>query len=293
MTVAETGLYIAMLGIDGIGKTTMTRLLAEELEKNGHKVKMLSWRHELELAERPNTRESLRQLWVESLRLVYLGVDGPPAPGSYDEFHRDGWEKKYSSSVFSTNVPGGPLAAAWLEWVGQTLLMHEVVMAHQARGVHVIDESFSLKMAYKELLIAQRLSRDPVVNEEIRQAREILIRLFRSTAPDLGIVVTGPIDRAYRWRMSQAGELGSLEDLGAAAGDRGRDGFTELQSACDSFFRKFAAESGWVVHEMKDASSQENFERLRGCLMSHRKVGELLRRILLAARVTSPSQTAG
>lgn len=277
--MSDAGLYIAMLGIDGTGKTTMTRLLADELEANGHKVKKLSWRDELTLAERPNTRESLRQLWVESLRLVHLGVDLPAAPASYEEFHRQNWEQLYSGTSFSTNVPAGPLAAAWLEWVGQTLLMHEVVAPHRARGIHVIDESFSLKMAYKELLIADLLNSDPAVAAEIDRARKVLTELFRSTAPDVGIVVSSAsIEQAYRWRMRQDGSLGSLEDLGAAARTRGRDGFLHLQSECDAFFRRFASQPGWVVLEMDDAAATVNFDRLRRLLAGHPRLGPLLRR---------------
>lgn len=274
--VVDKGLFIAMLGIDGTGKTTMTKLLSEALSENGHEVKRLSWRKELELAERPNTRESLRQLWVESLRLVYLGVEGPAAPASYDEFDGQGWEDTYSGSIFTTNVPAGPLAAAWLEWVGQTLLRHEIVQPNCARGIHVIDESFSLKMAFKELLIAERLSTDPAMTEEIKRARRILVDLFLSCSPDVGIVITGPIEQAYHWRMRQEGSLGSLEDMGAAAGDRGIDGFKELQSECDSFFRSFAEKWGWVVLEMEDAPAEDNFEKLRKLLSSHPRIGELL-----------------
>jgi hypothetical protein len=273
----EAGLYIVMLGIDGTGKTTMTRMLADALERNGHKVKTLSWREELDLAERANTRESLRQLWVESLRLVHLGVDLPPAPASYDEFHEQKWEKIYSNSAFSANVPGGPLAAAWLEWVGQTLMMHEIVNPHRARGLHVIDESFSLKMAYKELLIADLLNSDPAVAAEIDRARKILTELFRSTMPDVGIVISSPsVEQAYRWRIRQEGALGSLEDLGAATGARGRDGFLHLQQECDSFFRRFARQPGWVVLEMQDAPAPVNFARLRDLLADHPGIGALL-----------------
>lgn len=276
--MAETGLYIALLGIDGTGKTTMMKMLARALEESGHPVKRLSWRKELELAERPNTRESLRQLWVESLRLVHLGVDLPAAPGSYDEFETQGWERRYGAARYTTNVPAGPLAAGWLEWVGQILLRHEIVRPHCARGVHVIDESFSLKMAFKELLIAERLSTDPEMTEEIQHARRTLVELFHSCDPDVGIVITGPVEQAYRWRMRQEGRLGTLEDMGAATGDRGIDGFKEIQSECDSFFREFAEKWGWVVLEMEDASAEHNFGKLRELLRTHPRIGALLER---------------
>lgn len=274
----NTGLFIAMLGIDGTGKTTMTKMLANALSENGHEVKQLHWRHELHRAERPNTRETLRQLWVESLRLVYLGVDGPPAPASYDEFAAGNWEERYSSTEFTTNVPAGPLAAAWLEWVGQVIIRHEIVEPHRARGVHVIDESFSLKMAYKELLLAERLAEDPAMKEEIGRARQILIDLFTTLSPDVGILITGPVEQAYHWRTRDGGLLGSLEDLGAANGDRGRAGYLEIQGECDAFFRDFAEKWGWVVFEVKDASGEENFERLRETLLEHPRIGELLKR---------------
>ncbi|MGR6924608.1 hypothetical protein ACU635_61045 [[Actinomadura] parvosata] len=274
--MVNRGSYIAFLGIDGVGKTSFMRLLADALMQKGCPVRPLSWRKELEAAERTNTRQALRQLWAESLRLIHLGVDDAPAPASYDEFYEQKWETRYSTSTYVTNVPAGPLAAAWLEWVGHMLLRYEVIEPACAQGYHVLDDSFGLKSVLKELYIAERLSRDAATTIEIRHARETLVDLFRACSPDLGIVVTGSIDNAYRRRIQQKGLLGSLESMGAATGDRGLAGFRELQTECDALFRSYAHEWGWIHFEADDAPVEENFKRLRRMLLSHPNIGEHL-----------------
>ncbi|MBN9739817.1 hypothetical protein DMP23_01650 [Amycolatopsis sp. A1MSW2902] len=271
-----SGLHVALLGIDGTGKTAMAKMLSKALADGGHDVKMLSWRKEISANERENTRQALRQLWVESFRLLHLGVDAPPPPPAFAAFEEEGWEERYGSTAFTRNVPAGPLAAAWLEWVGQVLLYHEAVLPHTARGTHVIDESFSLKMAYKELYVARKLATGPMMIEEIERAQEMLTELFQRCAPDVGLVISGPVERSYRWRMAQKGSLGPLEDLGAAGEGRGRAGYLELQSACDGFFREFAAKWGWHVFEMQDGPAEANFARLRAELAAHPRLAALL-----------------
>jgi predicted kinase len=274
--VLDRGLYVAMLGIDGTGKTTMAELLTELLSAGGHAVKRLSYRGELSQARRTNTRHALQELWVESLRLLYLGVDELVPPPSYAAFEADDWERRLRDAPVAANVPAGPLAAAWLEWVGQVLLRHESVIPNLRAGVHVVDESFGLKTAFRELLLAVRLSADPAMSEEIGTAKTVLSQLFATCRPDVGLLITSPIEQAHRWRMRQKGSLGVLESMAVAGGDPGLDGFVEIQSQCDAYFREFAATAGWTVFEMDDRPPQDNFDRLLDVLRAHPVLGPLL-----------------
>ncbi|WP_432921530.1 hypothetical protein ACQPZZ_22585 [Microbispora sp. CA-135349] len=272
----DRGLHVAMLGIDGTGKSTMAEMLSELLSADGHAVKKLSYRGELREASRTNTRHALQELWVESLRLLYLGVEELVPPPSYVEFDGEDWERRLRDTPVAANVPVGPLAAAWLEWVGQVLLRHESVIPNLAAGVHVVDESFGLKTAFRELLLASRLNADPAMADEIGTAKTVLSRLFATCRPDIGLVITSPIEQAYRWRMRQKGALGILESMTVAGGDAHLDGFVEIQSTCDAYFREFAASAGWTVFEMEDLPPQDNFDRLLGVLRAHPVMASLL-----------------
>ena len=256
-------MHVGFLGMDGIGKTSMARLLAAELESAGVAVRSVSWREWLgEEGTRPNVRAALRELWVESWRLMFLGdADGPAIPTTYEQFEDEGWEDRLVGLDLSSNAAVGPFAAVGLELTGQVLLYHEVIRPLRERGVWVIEESYPLKLALKELLSARALTEDPRVRAEIDSTVSLLPELFRPRSPDLGIVVSGPVEMAYRWRMAEAGRTNSMEDLGAA-GRKGREGFEALQGECDRIFREVAAEGDWLVFEMEDAPPEANFARL-------------------------------
>jgi thymidylate kinase len=260
---SDRPLHIGFLGIDGIGKTSMARLLQAELESAGIAVQQVSWRDHVDADARPNVRAAFRELWVESWRLMFLG-DGedPVVPPSYDEFQGEGWEDRLISLNVPANMAAGPLAAAWLELAAQVLLYHEVIAPLRNSGVWVIEESYPLKFVMKELLAARALSREPRAQQEVATALELLPALFRPRAPDLGILVSGPVELAYQRRIAEAGETNSSEDLGQA-GRKGRDGFVDLQSECDRRFREVAADESWLVYEMVDGPPEENFARLR------------------------------
>jgi hypothetical protein len=163
-----------------------------------------------------------------------------------------------------------------LEWVGQVLLRHESVIPNLEAGVHVVEESFELKTAFRQLLLASRLSTDPAVAAEIGTAKTMLSQLFATCGPDIGLVITAPIEQAYRWRMRQKGALGILESMAVAGGDAHLNGFVEIQSTCDTYFREFAASAGWTVFEMEDLPPHDNFNRLLGVLRARPAMASLL-----------------
>jgi len=242
----------------------MARLLEAELGTAGIPVRSVSWREEVEGHgnARPNVRTALEELWVESWRLMFLGgTDAPPVPATYEEFQREGWEDELVGLNLESNVAVGQLAAVWLDLAGQELLYHEVVEPLCSRGTWVIEESYPLKLVVKELLSARVLSESRRIEEEIETALALLPELYRPRFPDLGVVVSGPVELAYRRRVADLGRTNSMEDLGAA-GRKGREGFFELQAECDRVFRAVAEDERWVVFEMEDAPPEANFARL-------------------------------
>jgi hypothetical protein len=255
--------YFSFIGIDGVGKSTFAGLLHSALTANGHDARLVSWRSELTGQPWRSTRTVQQELWVESFRMMHLGMgaDFQP-PADFSTFQQGDWESRFGSASITERRAAGPLAAAWLEWSGYTVLRHESIRPLLARGITVIEDSSSLKMAYKAIQHARTLNDDPDMAQEIDRAEESLLTLFRTYPPDVPVIVSGPVDVAFKWRTEQDGTLGVLEDMSPVGGARGWPGFLEHQSASDQFFRKVAADWGWPLFEVTDADPAVNFPAL-------------------------------
>lgn len=131
------------------------------------------------------------------------------------------------------------------------------------QGEIVIQETFPFKHTLKEILIGRRLVSGNGEWEGVAKALETLVTDFFGSPPlrpDLGILVDGPVDLAYEWRMSQTGRLSVLEDYGAA-GDRGMESFRALQEETARIFRSAARQWGWAVHRVDDSGLESNVRR--------------------------------
>lgn len=105
------------------------------------------------------------------------------------------------------------------------------------------------------------------------QAVESVVQLVASgDVYSFGRLVDGPVELAYRWRMSQSGQVGLLEDL-RTTGDSGADGFFRLQSESAERFRLFADKWGWHLHAVRDAPAEENLGR--GLELLRAQIGQL------------------
>lgn len=263
------GQHIGFLGMDGIGKSTMVRMLIAKLEASGIPVENVSWRAETRAHAESAARSLLRELWVESWRLLFLGSEeAAAAPTTYEQFEREAWEDRLVSVTVDENPPAAPLAAAWLDLCGQTIVQHQVIEPLRAAGTTVVEESYGLKLVLKELLTARALANTEQLRAEVAFALSILPRLFQHRTPDLGIVLSGSVDMAYRWRISQTGSTGSMEDMGTA-GQKGYDGFETLQRECDRRFRELVSDGGWQLFEMEEVAPEENFARLLDVIRPH------------------------
>lgn len=267
-TQIARGKHISLLGMDGIGKTSMARLLEAKLRVEGRPVQPVSWRNQLHGDASPNVRVLLQELWVESWRLLFLGDPvAAQIPSSYASFEQASWEARLAASNAESNLMSGPLAACWLEIAAQVVLYHEVIRPLCERGVYVIEESYALKLVLKELLAARSLSAAKWL-PEIESALRLVPELFGPRKPDIVVVITGSAELAYRRRMAQTGSTNSSEDLGLT-GKKGAEGFLRLQSECDERFRASAKAEGWLIFEMVDAAPEVNFERLFNMLGPH------------------------
>lgn len=270
-----TGLFISFLGVDGIGKTTLSRAVGEHLESRGFTVRHIAWRQLLAGESRQWPGESLQQLWVEAFRLLFAGGerDGQPLrmPRDYPSWNQAGWEEALKDSRVSGVRAVGPLAAALVELAANMVIAAEEIQPALARGEVVLQESFPFKHVVKELLIAQRIAGIESQWSPITQLMQAFFQSIFSAfplRPDIGILVDGPIDLAYRWRMAQSGNLGVLEDYGAA-GEKGQEAFTHLQTQTAAIFRDSAQNWGWLIHHVDDHGLDRNIDRGLDLIVNH------------------------
>ena len=223
---APRGAYVALLGIDGTGKTTLAEALAERCAQAGRPVRTVSWRRLVESPTQPAgwPKDSLQNLWLEIFRLYYGGatLDGGARtmPGSYDELVAAGGTEHLHDATVEGVRAHGPLAAALLEIAGNVLLQRDAIERWVAEGCVVIQESYGFKHVVKELLLVEEL--DPGLAAEaaltLRFARDFFGRVC---VPDVGVLVAGEPALALRWRTAEAGRTGVFENFSVAGEDPG------------------------------------------------------------------------
>ena len=267
---APRGAYVALLGIDGTGKTTLAEALAERCAQAGRPVRTVSWRRLVESPTQPAgwPKDSLQNLWLEIFRLYYGGatLDGGARtmPGSYDELVAAGGTEHLHDATVEGVRAHGPLAAALLEIAGNVLLQRDAIERWVAEGCVVIQESYGFKHVVKELLLVEEL--DPGLAAEaaltLRFARDFFGRVC---VPDVGVLVAGDPALALRWRTAEAGRTGVFENFSVAGEDPGAS-FLALQSRCTAIFDDFAAAHGWLRFEVEDVPREHNRDRLLAAL---------------------------
>lgn len=274
------GMLISFLGVDGIGKTTLATALAEDLTERGLAVVQTSWRRSLGTAETPWPGVALRQLWLETFRLIYAnarGGDGPIAlPADFRDWAHDAWEDRLAETAVSGVRPVGPLAAALVELAGNVVYFAEVIRPAIDDGKIVLLDTFPYKHVLKELTLARHTA--------TREGTPLIDSLDRfmtdffgdpSMQPQIGVFVDGPLELAYAWRTSQNGRVGLLEDL-RAAGLHGESSFVAMQQATATRFREVAQRWGWLRHEVDGSGIADNVSRGLRLILGHR---ELARRV--------------
>lgn len=280
------GLYLSFLGVDGIGKSTLARAIADELERLGATVRFVSWRSYIEEKDQPAwPSEALQQLWLETFRLLHGGSrhDGQwlSLPRNYGEWRDEDWEERLGDLDLTAADPSGPLAAALVELAGNFLFSSQVIRPMAASGEFVVQETFPFKHTLKEVLIARQLAGgDPAQLAAVARVEAFLETSFASPQlhPDVGILLDGPVELAYQWRMAQNGRIGLLEDYGAA-GDRGKDSFLALQRQTAEVFREASQSWGWLTHTVDGSGLQSNLSRGVALAMDHPAVRRALRGI--------------
>jgi hypothetical protein len=274
------GAHVALLGIDGIGKSTLAAALAERCQQVGQPVRMLSWRRLIESPAEPAgwPKDSLQNIWFEIFRLYYGGatVDGGARdmPGSYAQLTARGGTEHLREAAIHGIRAHGPLAAAMLEIAGNILLQLDTIARWVAEGAVVLQESYGFKHVVKELLLAEEL--DPSLAGEAALTLRFAHEFFgRMCVPDVGVLVAGDPRTALKWRTAQTGGTGVFENY-SIAGEDPQDSFLAMQGRCAEVFEAFAADHGWLRLEMRDEPPERNQDRLLAAL-APTPLGDLLR----------------
>lgn len=239
------GCSIALLGIDGVGKTTLTAELHRRLADSGVDAVRLSRREYLKRRTPGFVGETTRTLYEASLRTLYglarlpegriLGDSFPAPPG--DVMAPD-FEALLDSAPIQGNDPRALTASMLCEIAGHTVFRATVVLPAVAQGKVVIEDTYGIKSVVKLYLLTQALltSGDPL----LAQARSILdmaVDLLRpGGAPSLPVLVHAKPEIAYERRVRQKGRVGGMEHYGPAGRTASRASYLELQERSQHLF---------------------------------------------------------
>jgi len=272
MSSPEQGFHIGVLGLDGIGKSSLVKTLREQIEITGRQIEIVSWGWCLQrlpaLQEEDEVTSSLEDLWVDSFGTYYAGaeVEGEPVviPRSKAEIEANGGTKYLADAEVSGVVPTGPVASALLELSAKTLLHQQVIRRLVNKGVVVIDESYGYKSVFRALILARSI--EPRISQQVERIRVFARDIFGQVlTPDLGILLDGSPELAVQWRLAQAGGFGPFETL-APSGEDPESSFIRLGGLMRAEFSEFASLYGWETFQISSAPMREQHFRIVNAL---------------------------
>lgn len=267
------GVHVALMGIDGAGKSTLAVRLAEALRTGGREVEIVSFKRAM-LGGARTVSDVLSHVAFAALTCQYAdAVPRDPAVDLGVLFGPDDLgtgfpaaERRLREVPVASNGPRPFLSGALLEMVGG-LWVQTHVEARLRAGVSVIDESFAFKHALKNVLFAQRMSEPG--SEDSEQAGRLLdaaMSLFGGLLrPAFGYWVDTDPELATRWRAAAGEETTPFESF-ALAGEDGEASFGPMQRACRAAFGDAARRWGWSRLEMRDRPSSENVAEAVRCI---------------------------
>jgi hypothetical protein len=258
-------LHIALMGIDGAGKTTVAVELAQSLRNQGRAVDIVSFKRAM-IGANPSTSSILAHVAFASLKSQYAAA--VPADSAADlgsllsendlgRFFPEA-ERRLRSVPIESNTALPFLSCALLEVVGGFWVQAYIESRLQA-GIGVIDESYAFKHALKNVLLAQRMStRGSPVHVAAQGVLDTARSLFGSLLqPTHGYWIdTDPL-LALRWRTLAGETTTSFENYGLM-GETGEESFLAMQDDCRVAFESAARDWKWQRITMPDLPREEN-----------------------------------
>lgn len=264
-------IHIALMGIDGAGKSTLAVRLTESIRASGRDAEIVSFKRAMAHAD-PLTSGILGQLASASLRCQYADAepDEPTCdPGLLLSEAGNGSvltevtglaevEGLLRAVSIRRNLADPFLSSALLEVVGG-FWVHRYVESRLREGIVVVDESYAFKHALKNVLIARRLAApgsavDAGAQHVLDVARSLYGCLLQ---PTNGYWIDTDPALSLRWRKEHAGTTTSFETYGLT-GDGGDDSFLAMQHDCRKIFEGVANEWQWHRIEMTDRPCEDN-----------------------------------
>ena len=277
------GLYIALLGIDGVGKTTLAREIGELAQSCGRTVHFVSWRQYLENAiQNPDWSlrhlNILQNLWVDSFRVYFSGscVKGSPTdlPASYEDLVLRGTE--YLNGYPTDHLrESGPIAASWVELAANTLIYMGIISPLLTTGDLVIQESFGYKHLIKLIATFDFLSEGRYCQETAIARKFVSTYFGHFLRPDIGIYIDADPRVALKWRMSQASRVGTFEAYSTAETDLPQS-FLAMQSTLRRDLQWFAGNFHWLSLRVDDVPRKQNRDRTFDALSSNELIASWL-----------------
>ncbi len=262
-----TGFDIALLGIDGIGKTTLSNALADALREHGCPVTVTSWRDYFRHGDsgpHTNVLTGLYTTLFRSIYSAYLDPDGNSAsrllPASDKDFLRAEHEPlpmdhEAVPLALDRDRPATFLAAGLMEIAARMLERELVINPAVARGEVVVQEGHGLKTAVKlGAVTASLVGSDEQVALYLSAARQLL---GTWATPTCSVFVSGDPQLAYRWRRAQSGTIGRGERLDRD-GRPAQSTFVQLQTTIHRELAATAEAEQWPTVVMSDRPRREN-----------------------------------
>ena len=253
VVMADGGLSIALMGIDGAGKSTLVSELRRALGAGGREVLPVTWESTVASFDGDRTgypMATLEMLGIEGWRLMYAAPAHPDLT-AYEDIPR--WLTEEGPRGMLDRLPADPVGghqaalvtSALLEMTGHQLIQAEVVMPALARGAVTLCDGYGYKNVVKVLRMAQ-LMPGPFPAATLDMLLDCALRTFGDPfmQPDIGLLLDADAALTYGWRIAQERRLGPAEDL-SLAGRPGRESYLEFQAGLAKEYRAAAEAWGW------------------------------------------------
>ncbi len=258
-------LHVALMGIDGAGKSSLAVELATALHGAGRPAEIVSFKRAMAGTE-PVTGSILAHVAYASLKCQYAEASladhdldvgallsatdvGQSFPAA---------ERRLRAVPVERNEARPFLSSALLEVVGG-FWVQSYVEARLRAGVCVIDESYAFKHVLKNVLLAQRLAGPgSPVHAEAQRVLDTAVGLFGTLlGPAVGCWVDTDPELALQWRLKAGEETTAFENYGLL-GETGDESFLALQQDCRGAFAAAAGRWGWQRVTMTDRPREDN-----------------------------------
>lgn len=262
---------LVLLGIDGIGKSTIAMALKETLEGEGQRAVVTSWSSASQRQPAHFETRCMRDVLFTAFRCMYAAAR--TADGLVKEKFPDTAEEFFASKDvrnafldldIEANEAWGVLSGALAEIAGNFMFRYFDVLPSLEQRRLVIQETFGYKHLVKDLYLSRTLALRSGDNDLVSLAdrlEELGEWMYATVlAPEVGIVIDGDPLPAIERRMSQSGRPGWTEDMQLAC-DAGPHSFLRMQEYTRAKFLEYARRYDWPVITITDEGKEKNTAR--------------------------------